>query len=153
MSKMNKTQTLNLVTATVNDLLEANASMLKKDQAPVLAELLTTALAAVIGPKTGGGVSDKVNENGEVYCNYFDTYLPADAFNTKTNGKYKANSVEAEKIIRKIKTLKAAAVRGLTAALRAGTMDETAYFEAMDAIDLKAAKQYTDVNEVNTDWA
>jgi len=114
-NKMNKSQTAALAAATVASILSENADLCKKDKAPVLADLLTTALLANIGPKTGGGISNKVNDAGDVWCNYFEEYLPAADFNQKL-GKpnkdgdreyvYKANCKAAEQIIRKIKNIK-----------------------------------------------
>lgn len=153
MSKLNKTQTANLVTATVKQIIEENIELFKKDKAPILEEELTKALHVVVGPKTGGGVTDKVNENGDVYCNYFDKYLDPSEFNTKKDGKYKANCKEAEKILRKLKTTRAAVERGATSDLRANIIDQDAWFAIMDKLDLFTATKYYDVSEVKWEEA
>jgi hypothetical protein len=147
MSKLNKTQTANQVTTLVQQLIEDNAAVFKAGKAEGFSEVLTKALFELIGPKTGGGVSDKVVD-GMVYCNYFDTYLPAEDFNTKTNKKFKANCIEAEKILRKIKNLRASVERGATSALRAKTITQAKWFEIMDSLDSYTAQKFNDVSEI-----
>jgi len=115
-TKLNKSQNwanvLELITDVVN-----NTNTLKKNQEDVLESELINALSPLLSPKQGGGSSTKINEAGEVYCNYFQMYLSATEFNTKlskpnkdtgarTEG-YKANCKDAEIILRKVKTLKA----------------------------------------------
>ena len=47
--------------------------------------------------------STKVNENGEVYCSYFETYLPADRFKPNSKGKFPSMSIEGKKLATKQK--------------------------------------------------
>lgn len=147
MSKLNKTQTANQVTTLVQQLIEDNASVFKAGKAEGFSEVLTKALYTLIGPKTGGGVSDKVID-GMVYCNYFDTYLPADDFNKKTTGKFKANCQMAEKILRKLKNLRASVERGATSQLRAGIITQDKWFEIMDSLDTYTAQKFQNVSEI-----
>lgn len=114
--KLNKAQNwanvLEAITAVVN-----NTNTLKKNQEGDMEAELINALSPLLAPKQGGGTSTKINAEGDVYCNYFEQYLPAADFNTKM-GKpnketgeriegYKANCKEAEVILRKIKNTKA----------------------------------------------
>jgi len=110
-TKLNKTQTADLVATIVAQTLAENTDLFKKDKAPILEDLLISNLKGAIGPKTGGGTSTKVNEDGKVYCNYFEQYRDPTDFNKKQNKAkdgyvYKANSILAEQIIRKVKNLK-----------------------------------------------
>lgn len=146
-AKLNKTQLSNQVTTTVQSIIAANVAMFKAHKAEEFEALLLPALFELIGPKTGGGVSDKVVD-GMVYCNYFDTYFPADDFNKKTNGKFKANSMKAEKILRKLKNLRASVERGATAALRAKEITQAKWFEIMDNLDKYTSQKFEDVSDI-----
>ena len=147
MSKLNKTQTANQVTTLVKQLIEDNSTVFKAGKAEGFSEVLTKALYELIGPKTGGGVSDKVLD-GMVYCNYFDTYLPADEFNKKTTGKFKANCKTAEKILRKLKNLRASVERGATSQLRAGLINQEKWFEIMDSLDTYTSQKFQNVSDI-----
>jgi len=146
-AKLNKTQLSNQVTTLVQSIIESHAASFKVGKAEAFEAALLPALFELIGPKTGGGVSDKV-VGDTVYCNYFDQYLPADEFNKKTNGKFKANSMTAEKILRKIKNLRSSVERGATAALRAKEIDQAKWFEIMDNLDKYTSRKFTDVSEI-----
>ena len=140
MPKLNKQQTLDLVATTVANVIAQSTDLFKKDKAPGFEEVLQHRIAAILAPKSGGGTSTKVNDDGEVYCNYFETYMPADEFNTKL-GKankdtgvrvegYKANCKDAEAILRKIKSLRAMVSRQVTI----NFMDKTITADEMEAI-------------------
>ena len=146
-AKLNKTQLSNEVTTLVQSIISAHADMFKKGNDEKFAELLLPAIHQLIGPKTGGGVSDKVVD-GMVYCNYFDEYFPADDFNKKTNGKFKANSITAEKILRKLKNIRSSVERGATASLRAKEITQTKWFEIMEALDRFTARKFEDVSDI-----
>ena len=115
-TKLNKTDLHHLVATSMAEIIGKHDPLFKKDKASELNEIIQAKLVELLAPKQGGGSSTKINEAGEVYCNYFKTYFPADEFNTKmskpnkvtgerTEG-YKANSKTAEVILRKIKVLK-----------------------------------------------
>lgn len=147
-AKINKTQLSNEVTTLVQSIITANSDMFKKGNDEKFAEILLPALFELIGPKTGGGVSDKVNSEGLVYCNYFDSYMEADDFNKKTNGKFKANCITAEKILRKLKNIRSAVERGATARLRAKEITQAKWFEIMEALDKFTSRKFQDVSEI-----
>lgn len=146
-AKLNKTQLSNEVTTLVQSIISNNADLFKKGNDTKFAEMLLPALHQLIGPKTGGGVSDKVVD-GTVYCNYFDTYFPAEDFNKKTNGKYKANSIAAEKILRKLKNLRSSVERGATAQLRAKEITQAKWFEIMEALDRFTSRKFDSVEDI-----
>ena len=106
MAKMNKTDAWNTLRDIINMTAEASDAF-KKGQDTAFTETLIDNLAAHFAPQAGGGTSTKINEDGDVWCNYYNVYLPAESFATKTNKKgdevYKSNSIRAEKILRKIK--------------------------------------------------
>ena len=109
MKKLNKSQNWELILNAVANAVAETNSLKKGNEDKFTAELLNQ--LDFLKPKQGGGSSTKMNEDGEVYCNYFDAYFPADSFNTKTSSKtgkesYKANCIDAEIIIRKIKSLR-----------------------------------------------
>ena len=111
--KLNKSQNWELILNAINNAVAETDTLKKGTEAKFTAQLIEQ--LHFMQPKQGS--STKMNDNGEVYCNYFGEYLPADEFNTKlgkpnkTTGEriegYKANCKEAEVILRKIKTTKA----------------------------------------------
>ena len=50
-------------------------------------------------------VSTKINDKGEVFCTYFQTYLPADQFHTSGKGKIDSMSIEGKKLYRTQKSM------------------------------------------------
>lgn len=112
MAKLNKSTQWELIQEAITNVVN-NTDTLKKNQEENLEAELINALN-FLAPKTGGGSSTKVDANGNVYCNYFQDYRPAEAFKTKmskpnkTTGErtevYKANCIDAELILRQIKT-------------------------------------------------
>jgi hypothetical protein len=96
MSKLTKT----LIVETLTSLVAANPAMFKS---PVKAQEFVALVQAAF---TSSTAQDKINAAGEVYCNYFDMYLPGDQFKLNSKGKYKANCMQAEQIIRKVRNLK-----------------------------------------------
>jgi len=116
MKKLNKTQQWQLIEDMVNVTITANTNVKKGMDEKLITELTNT-LATIFKPKTA--TSTKIDSEGNVYCNYFEDYFNAEAFNTKlskpdANGErkevYKANCIDAEKIIRKVKSTKNTAI-------------------------------------------
>jgi hypothetical protein len=148
MSKLNKTQTADLITELVQTTVAEYADLFKKDKDTVFSDILTARLFDAVGPKMGGGVIDKIDADGNVYCNYFQAYLPEEEFNRKTNGKFKANCIRAEQILRKVKRIKNSETRGITSQFRAGKVTEEEWGETMNKLDAFAAKHYDTVEDV-----
>jgi len=146
MSKLNKSQIWEMVQEEITLTTEANVNVFKKDQAPEFGALMIAVLSRVLAPTVK--TSDKINADGMVYCNYFEDYYAGDDFNTKTDGKYKANCKLAEQILRKLKTLKANVSKQATINLRDHTITQDEWFVMMDALDLKLANKYYDIESV-----
>jgi len=146
MSKLSKAQIFELVATEVANVTAQSTDLFKKNQADKYSEVLMARLALILEPKAGGGTSTKVNAEGNVYCNYHQEYFAPDAFNTKLSKPnketgerhemYKANSILAEQILRKIKSLKAMVTRQVTI----NFMDKTINAEEMQDILNKLAK-------------
>lgn len=116
MKKLNKTQQWQLIETMVNDTISASEAFKKGTETKFTDELMN-ALASVLKPKTA--TSTKIDSEGNVYCNYFEDYFAPENFKTKQskpdsegNRKevYKSNCIEAEKIIRKARSAKNAAI-------------------------------------------
>ncbi len=160
MSKLTKAQIFELVATEVANVTAQSTDLFKKNQADKYSEVLMARLALILAPKSGGGTSTKVNDLGEVYCNYFQTYYSANQFNTKLSKPnketgerhemYKANCIDAEQILRKIKSLKAMVTRQVTL----NFMDKTINAEEMQVIltSLEAAEKahYTNLADIPT---
>lgn len=153
MAKMNKTESWDTIKAMVSNVAH-ESSTLKKGQADLLIEEMTAQLAPYFQPTTGGGTSTKINADGDVFCNYYGDYLPANHFNTKLNKKgedtYKANSIEAEQILRKIKSVATKMEKLLIAGLRDGSMGETEVREYEQYEKTLKGEKYTTVSDVPT---
>ena len=124
-------------------------------------ELINTLLKSLqfLQPKQGGGASTKIDAEGNVYCNYFDEYLPHEEFNTKlskpnANGErtegYKANSKTAEQILRKIKALKANVTKQATEAFRTKLINGDEFDTILSNLDNAAETKYNNIDEVPT---
>ena len=160
MPKLNKTQTLELMLSLVSTTVATHSDLLKKDKADTLVELLQAELTHHFSPKHGGGTSTKINDDGEVYCNYFETYFPANEFNTKlgkadkdtgvrTKG-YKANSIVAEQILRKVKTLRLIVERQVLINLKDKTIDAVEMETMLTNLDTMLEAKFTAVDDVPT---
>lgn len=88
---------------TLKERKEKLAGVLAENEGKVLDAALIVAIKATLG---GNGVpSTKTNENGEVFCNYFQTFLPAEAFTAKEGGKFESMSTEGKKLFRTQKSM------------------------------------------------
>ena len=65
-----------------------------------LTEEQRVAILQAIEPARSG-VYTKINDAGDVWCNYFKKYLPASEFRLTKTGKYPPFSIEGEKLKRK----------------------------------------------------
>jgi len=160
MSKLSKAQIFELVATEVANVTAQSTDLFKKGKADSYEENLMARLALILAPKSGGGTSTKVNDLGEVYCNYFKNYFNPGDFNTKLSKPnketgerhemYKANSILAEQILRKIKSLKAMVTRQVTI----NFMDKTINAEEMQVIltdlDIAEKVQYTNPEQIPT---
>jgi hypothetical protein len=91
------------------------AKITLKDRKEKLALILAANLGAVLtadlvetikGSLGGAGhVSTKVNESGEIFCNYFGIYMPAEAFDRSKKDKLDSMSREGKKLFRTQKAM------------------------------------------------
>ena len=160
MSKLNKTQTNQLVATTIANTINAHSNLFKKDKSDEMIDILTKALAQILAPQVGGGTSNKIDSEGNVYCNYFKVYMPADQFNTKltkanktTGARHeapKANCILAEQILRKIKTLKRNVEIQATENMRNKTISLEEFDTILSNLDSAVAAHYDTVEAVPT---
>ena len=69
-----------------------------------------------------------------VYCNFHNDYEPAEKFATKTNGKYRSNCRDAEKLIRKFRKIKQKIEQINLKLYRLGQMDKNLENEIISKI-------------------
>lgn len=67
-----------------------------------ITEELSNKVTAIFGSVAS---SVKVNDNGEIFCNYFGMYLPADQFHVSAKGKIDSMSVEGKRLNRTQKSM------------------------------------------------
>ena len=158
--KLNKSAQWEMVQAVITSVTTEAEALFKKDKSSLYNEMLLNELAKIMAPKQGGGTSTKLNDRGEVYCNYFEAYFPASEFNTKlskpnkTTGErtegYKANCKTAETILRKIKALKANVTKQTTEAFRAKHLTEEEFDAILNKLDEVAATKYETLEDIPT---
>jgi maltooligosyltrehalose synthase len=158
MSKLNKSQSWELINAAIQEVAH-NSSTVKKGKEDQLVSEILSALV-LLSPKTGGGSSTKINAAGEVFCNYYQQYFPADSF-AKKLGKpnkitgerkevYKSNCLLADTILRRIKALKASVNKQLLENFKYKIITADEMQEVMDRLDEVTSVVYNDVTEVPT---
>lgn len=87
---------------TLKERKEKLASLLAENEGETLDAELTQKIQDIFG---SGNTSAKTNEKGEVFCNYFQEYLPADDFAVSTKGKIDSMSKEGKRLHRTQKSL------------------------------------------------
>ncbi len=158
--KLNKSQIAELVVTEVTHLINTNRGLFKKDKDFEFESKISRLIYDLIGPKTGGGTSAKVNEAGEVFCNYFKEYLPAEEFNTKLSKPnketgerhevYKANCKIAEQILRKLRVLRYSVEKQATSNFRDKTIDVEEFNSILDRLEDVTNTKYTSPEQVPT---
>lgn len=158
-TKLNKTQQLELMNSIITTTINSHSDLLKKDKCDTLIQLLQTELAAQFAPRNGGGSSTKIDEDGNVYCNYFNDYFPQEEFNTKLNKAnaqgertegFKANCKTAEQILRKIKALKANVTKQATESFRTKLINAEEFDTILNDLDEATEAKYYNLEEVPT---
>ena len=158
MAKLNKATQYNMVIEAINKHIP------NPDEAQNLIEALK-----FLKPKD----SQKINDDGEIWCNYFETYLPADQFKTKMNSKkykrlieegmpeeeateaatgYQTNSIKANEIIRKTKSLKRKLEQQVMTEYRFGRVSEKELNEILDLADTYTENKFSSINDVPEIW-
>lgn len=164
MKKLNKTQIWSNTEYLLNKMVEKVE--IKEEAGVIDVEIVMDIIKEAVSdfegflkPKTGGGKSGKVNEEGEVYCNYFGHYMPAASFDTKLskldvggNRKtvYKANCKTAEAILRKIKNLKTSVNNMAVSAFTAKRISQDEMIDILNKLDTAVVTKYETADEVPT---
>ena len=157
-TKLNKAQRLELMLSIVNTTIDSHTDLFKGGKSSTMAQLLIEELKHQFEPKHGGSSSTKINDKGEVFCNYFQEYLPAEEFATKLSKPdaqtgvrkevYKANCIRAEKILRKLKNVKAKVISQTTKEFRNKHISEDEFNKVMDALEASIDARYQSVYDV-----
>jgi len=156
--KLNKSQIWEMVQETINNVNTETTELFKKDKQDIYTNKLINELSTILAAKQGGGASTKVNEDGEVYCNYFKQYFEPSEFATKmskpnketgerTEG-YKANCRNAETILRKIKALKTNCTNQVINAFSAKTINADEMQKHLTNIDNACAEHYENIEAI-----
>lgn len=129
---------------------ESLAELLKENEG---AELSAELIGKITGIFGGGQTSNKVNEAGEVHCNYFDAYLPASEFAVSSKGKIDSMSKEGKRLYRTQKSMVNKATTEVLKQFRAKEITAAEMEELLSTIDENAAYRYPQGTEaVNTDY-
>ncbi len=93
------------------------------------------AIEEALMPKRGGSTHIKINEDGDVYCNYFEAYINPSKFKKLPNGKYGPLSIDGQKIKQKLATLEKQMNREIsTAFIQDKSIDKSALFEKYEKL-------------------
>ena len=162
-TKLNKTQTVALMSQVLSNTVIDHLDLIKGSStanADKLIAALTSALALAVGPQTGSHTSNKIDAEGNIYCNYFKAYMAPERFNTKltkanktTGDRHeapKANCVLAEQILRKIKVLKRNVEMQATENMRSKTISIEEFDSILDSLDQAINTHYETVEAVPT---
>jgi tryptophanyl-tRNA synthetase len=114
------------------EVLEANAG----------AELTDELMAEIKGIFGGSGTSNKVNGKGEVHCNYFDVYLPAEEFAVSNKGKIDSMSKEGKRLYRTQKSMVNKATAEVLKQFRSKDITAAEMEELLSTIDANAGHRY-----------
>lgn len=158
MAKLNKTAQWELIHNTINSVIDSTDLVAKSKKDSLLSDLMEA--LETFKPKKGGGTSIKIDSEGNVFCNYFEKYLPAGEFNTKMSKPnketgervevYKSNCKTAEVILRKIKALKINVTKQATEGFRCKYLTDTEFATILNKLDEVTSIKYESVEEVPT---
>lgn len=84
----------------------------------------------------------KENAKGEVFCNYFGTYLPKDQFNISEKGKIPSMSTEGQKLARSQKSAVNKATSEVLAQFKAKEISADEMAKLLATIDKNAGHRY-----------
>lgn len=169
MKKLNKTQLLAKAELNITTLLNTTDLVAKSKKDDLIAALLES--IAFIGPTSA--MSTKVNNEGDVWCNYFEMYMPVEKFGTKLNSKkynklvdggmtaaeatveatgYKANCVEGDQIIRKTKSMRKRLEQQAMVEFRFGRLDNAELNTLLDIAEDITTEKYDSIDNIPTIW-
>jgi hypothetical protein len=87
---------------TMKERKENLASLLAENEGNELTPELIESITGIFGSSK---TSTKTDENGNVFCNYFQVYMPAEEFNVSKKGKIDSMSKEGKKLYRTQKSM------------------------------------------------
>lgn len=169
MSKLNKTDLIAQLTLNITSLVNSTDLVAKTKKE----ELLTALMDAIAFAGPTAATSKKVNDEGLVFCNYFHTYLPEEEFKTKRNNKkhgkllaqgmeyveaeaeatgYQANSIGANLIIRKAKSMKKRLEQQAMREFRFGRLTDSELNDLLDIADSITLNKYDTPVGMPTLW-
>ena len=126
------------------------AALLEANQGAELTAELTAEITGIFGSQS---TSTKTNEAGEVFCTYFNAYLPAEGFHTSAKGKIDSMSLEGKKLHRTQKSLVNKATNEVLKQFRAKDIDAAEMEELLSTIDANAAHKFAIGTEsISTDY-
>jgi len=167
--KLNKSQQFALATTNLQAIIEGSELVAKTKKDDLLAELMTA--INFLAPTTA--TSTKVNDEGLVWCNYFEDYLPATDFKTKVNTKkykklldegwndteatieatgYRANSIQAEEILRKAKLLRKRLEQQAMTEFRFKRLTDAELNDMLDIAESFTTNTYSSIDDIPTIW-
>ena len=82
-----KLSTKVLITNRVIEVMEINSDLFSDEAKKLILATINNG---------GNSAHIKINGEGQVYCNYFQKYLPKEKFRLQSDGKYPANSIKGE---------------------------------------------------------
>ncbi len=169
MSKLNKTDLLAQLTLNLTNLV-TDTDLVAKSKKDEMILALVEAIAFA-GPTAA--TSKKVNDDGQVYCNYFHTYMDQEEFKTKRNNKkynklldegvdhaeaeaqatgWQANSIGANLILRKAKSMRKRLEQQAMREFRFGRLTDAELNALLDIAESITINKYDDVNAMPTLW-
>lgn len=89
----------------MRDIISERINIVLNDENLKFDDVQKLAILEAIKAKKGNHISTKINDDGNVYCNYYKTYLPKEEFKQLPNGKYPPMSIKGQKVSNFIKTL------------------------------------------------
>ena len=166
---MNKTQLIAKLNHSIIDTI-ANSGLVAETKQDKLIEALIQAVAFA-GPSTA--TSTKVDDNGDIFCNYFQAYFPESNFKTKTNNKkhgqllekgysyeeaqemstgFQANSIDANQIIRKAKSMRKRLEQQAMREFRFGRLNDAELNTLLGIAEKITTTKYESIDSMPTLW-
>lgn len=116
-------------------------------------ELTVELIASINGVFGSQVVSNKVNEDGEVFCTYFQTYLPAEDFHTSAKGKVDSMSLAGKKLHRTQKSMVNKATSEVLKQFRAKEINAVEMEELLASIESNSGHKFPiGTDAISTDY-
>lgn len=116
------------------------------------AEVTEELAAEITGIFTAQKTSTKINEDGEVFCNYFEVYMPSDEFHVSPKGKIDSMSKEGKTLHRAQKSRVNKATTEVLAQFRSGEVTADEMSDLLEKIDANAKVKFEAGTELPEDY-